>query len=199
MDLRKTFLKGFIMRQLMNFAAVFIFITTVQQALAAETSVAKIAGQDLMSGQEKSVSLTEAGKVGTVVVFLSAKCPCSASHEVLLKDLAEKNHEIQFVAIHSNSDEPDDLTLEHFKPVALPFPVIRDEKSKYANEMKALKTPHAFLFNSSGEKVYEGGVTDTHIASNAKHQYLADAITALRAGKKPDVAYGRTLGCVILR
>ena len=191
------------MRQLMNIAVVFLFLLTVQQAFAADStlgsSLGKIAGHDLLSGLEKSVSLTESGKVGTVVVFLSAKCPCSASHEVLLKDLAAKNPEVQFVAIHSNSDEPDDMTVEHFKPVALPFPLIRDEKSKYANEMKAFKTPHAFLFNSSGEKIYEGGVTDTHIASNAKHQYLADAIAALRSFKKPDVAYGRTLGCVILR
>src|SRR5690242_3859591 len=59
-----------------------------------------------LKGTSHSIKLSQA-KLATVVVFLSAKCPCSADHEPILDSLAQefKGAGFQFVGIHSNADE----------------------------------------------------------------------------------------------
>ncbi len=52
-------------------------------------------------------------------------------------------------------------TKKHFSETHFPFPVLQDKKSKWADQFGALKTPHAFVFNKSGELIYKGGVTWT--------------------------------------
>jgi hypothetical protein len=134
----------------------------------------------------------------TVVVFLSARCPCSASHETEIKHLAKEYSGFQFLGVNSNADEDAALAREHFSQSAFPFPVLRDEKSQLANEFGALKTPHAYLI-WRGEIVFEGGVDDSHDQTQAKKHYLREALQAVALGKNPEVARARTLGCAIAR
>lgn len=134
-----------------------------------------------------------------VVIFLSAKCPCSNSHIDAIKALAKDFPTTQFVAIHSNFDEDPATTEAYFKKVALPFSVIQDVKAQYANQFHALKTPHAFVINQKGEVLYQGGVSDSHEFKKAKHQYLCEALNNLKNGQAVQTKEGRTLGCVITR
>lgn len=135
----------------------------------------------------------------TVVVFISAKCPCSESHEPLLKDLQKDYSQFTFIGVHSNADEDKETTQKHFQEVALPFPVIQDTRSHLANNLGALKTPHAYVLNQKGEVVYQGGVTDSHVGPNAKKQLLREVLEDLSAGKTPRHKEGRALGCYIQR
>src|SRR5262245_12746026 len=104
-------------------------------------SVDVVSGQDVVSGKNTHL---EPQALGSVVVFLSAKCPCSASHEPVLKDLAREFEPkgFRFIGVHSNADEALGFTQEHFKAAALPFSVIQDPQSKIADVFGALKTPH---------------------------------------------------------
>jgi glutathione peroxidase-family protein len=70
-------------------------------------------GFDLTTG--KQIRLAESKY--RVVVFLSAKCPCSQSHEEKLKKLSAeyKSAGFQFVAIHSNANEDERISKEHFR------------------------------------------------------------------------------------
>ncbi len=136
---------------------------------------------------------------GTVIVFLSAKCPCSASHEKILKDLSRNSKEFLFIGVHSNKDEPLTLTEAHFREAELPFQVIQDENANLANQLGAVKTPHAFVYNNKGELTYQGGITDSHVGPNAKKQFLKDVLEDMNAGIAPRHKEGRTLGCYIQR
>lgn len=161
-------------------------------------SLASIEGVDVLSGKDLQIKASAATK-GTVLVFLSAKCPCSASHEGLLNDLAAKYQDFVFIGIHSNSDEDAAMTKQHFTSAALKFPVIQDNKSKWANELGALKTPHAFVLNKDGEVMYSGGVTDSHSGPSAKSKFLNDVLEDINTGKAPRIKEGRALGCFIQR
>lgn len=158
----------------------------------------EITGMEVLSKKAIHHSFSSA-KNATVVVFLSAKCPCSASHEVLLKELQTEFKDFPFIGIHANADEPLDITESHFKASELPFPILQDNKSFWADQLGALKTPHAFVINTKGEIIYQGGVTDSHIGPTAKKQFLKEVLTDLTEDKKPRHTLGRALGCYIQR
>lgn len=136
---------------------------------------------------------------GTILVFLSSRCPCSASHEPLLKDLAKKYSNFNFIGVHSNGDETVAEAAEHFKKADLGFPVLNDPSSKTADLYGALKTPHAYVFNSAGDLVYDGGVTSSSVGPSADKQYLREVLEDLDSNKKPRFNKQRSLGCYIQR
>ena len=153
-------------------------------------------GKSLLNGQGVTV---EPGKKGSVVVFMSAKCPCSDSHTVLVKDLSEQFKDFNFVVVHSNTDEAIDSSKDYFANAHFSFPVIQDEDGKLADQFRALKTPHAFLMDKDGKILYKGGVTSSKKGPEADTHYLKEALTDVNEGKNVRVAEGRTLGCIIKR
>lgn len=162
----------------------------------ARPATAEISGTDLATAKPLKV---EAGKKGTVVVFMSAKCPCSNQHVPVLTKLAEEFKDFSFVAVHSNTDETAAEAKAYFAAAHLPFPVLQDEKARIADEYKAFKTPHAYVLGADGKVVYRGGVTSSASAAHTDKQYLRNALADLTEGKAVQQADTRTLGCVIAR
>lgn len=165
---------------------------------SAHASLQSFQGLDVVSEKEQQLQFPSE-KSATIAVFISAKCPCSASHEEILKNLSTEFKEFSFVGIHSNSDESAEITKKHFQESKLPFPVLQDGKNILANKLGALKTPHVFVFDKKGEIIYQGGVTDSHVGPSAKKNYLKDVLEDLRAGKTPRHKEGKALGCYIQR
>ena len=157
----------------------------------------QIEGKDLVTDTVISTSIAKAKK-GTVVLFLSARCPCSSSHENHLQDLAKRFSDFQFIGVHSNTDEPESEAVQHFKN-KFSFPIIQDNGAKLADSFKALKTPHVFVLGPKGELLFAGGASDSHVAPEAKKHFLEDALKDIEAGQKPRLAEARTLGCAISR
>jgi peroxiredoxin len=135
----------------------------------------------------------------TVLIFLSAKCPCSNSHISTIKNLHAKYQNFQFIAIHSNADETPEETNKYFAQVALPFKLIEDQNTELANQYKAYKTPHAFVLDNYGKILYQGGITNSAKAESADQFFLADALEDLQLERPVKTKFGRTLGCVIQR
>jgi hypothetical protein len=135
----------------------------------------------------------------TLVVFLSAKCPCSHSHISHLQELKKQFPEIDFLAIHSNLDETEQEGKEYFLKNSLGFPVIRDEKNSLANLFRAMKTPHAYLLNSEGVVLYQGGVSNSSDCKRATALYLKDALKDLSENRPIKTPQTRTLGCALPR
>ncbi|MCC7404471.1 MAG: redoxin domain-containing protein [Bdellovibrionales bacterium] len=154
--------------------------------------------QGLEYGQNKNATISWAGKPA-VVVFLSAKCPCSASHAPHLGQLAKDFPLFHFVGVHSNQNEKPDVAARYFSGVNLPFPVVRDPGAKIADQFGALKTPHVFVLNDKGEKVYMGPVTDSSEFGEAKTFYLKEVLMAVTTGGKIPEVQRRPLGCYIVR
>lgn len=149
-------------------------------------------------GTQKTI-IFQTAEIATVVVFLSATCPCSDSHIPYLKKLKEEFPKINFLAIHSNVDEDQKVTEDYFKKVNLPFDVIQDDNAKLADAFKAYKTPHAFIISNKNKVLYEGGVTSSAKAHTASHFHLRDALEDLTEGREIKVKEVRTLGCAISR
>lgn len=157
----------------------------------------KIEGVDLLSSRK--IEIPFESKVGTVLLFLSAHCPCSMSHEPIIKKLAEDFKGFRFFAIHSNQNETEDETKKHFIQANLGFPILQDEGAEIADHFGALKTPHSFILNSQGQIVFQGGIDESQNAENAKKPYLRWALEALSHGQLPPESKVRTLGCIIQR
>ena len=161
---------------------------------------ATISGSDLVTGKNVKIEISVAPRA-TVIAFVSAVCPCSGSHETELESLRAKyeSQGFRFVGIHANQDEPAAASAAHFRASPMKFPILADSGAKIADAFGALKTPHTFVLNPKGEILYQGGVDDSHLASESKKHYLADALAAIAVGRRPEVAQARTLGCVISR
>lgn len=177
---------------------VFIFIIAVMIVQPIfSSSLNQVTGIELNSKSIKTMSVDE--KKALVVVFLSAKCPCSDSHIQEIKDLYTDFKNFNFVAVHSNPDEATELTERYFAEANLPFTVLQDENTKLADQFNALKTPHAFVILPSGEIAYQGGVTNSKNAKKSDRKFLREALNDLEKGLTVAVSEGRTLGCSIAR
>lgn len=166
---------------------------------AAINAPSQIQAENLISGQPQTVVLNKDSEKGSVIIFMSAKCPCSNSHVEIIKKLAAQNKNFQFVVIHSNSDESTKEAADYFKKTGFSFPVLQDDGAKIADQFKAFKTPHAFVLDPKGNILYQGGVTDSSHGDSATKNYLANALADISENKPVQITNGRTLGCVILR
>lgn len=141
----------------------------------------------------------KAGDQGIVVAFLSARCPCSDSHVEELRALSEDFTQFTFVGVHSNADETTEEAQKYFNKQDLPFPILQDQNNKWANQFKAFKTPHVFVFSPQGEVLYQGGVSNSRVFTNADKKFLRQALSDVQAHRKVAFTEGRTLGCSIAR
>jgi hypothetical protein len=156
-----------------------------------------LSGLDLL--QDRQVTFSADGKKALVVVFLSALCPCSNSHVDELKSLAKIYGSIAFVGVHSNANEKLETAKSYFSSAKLPFSVIQDSRHDLADQLKAVRTPHAFVLNSEGQILYKGGVSDSSDCSKAGRKYLREALADIDSGKPVRTPEGRALGCAISR
>lgn len=147
----------------------------------------------LLSGQLEGAETT------TVVVFLSARCPCSNRHIGEIQSLKSEYPQYQFIAVSANPEETLEEVKKYFQEKEIGFPILRDQSQSLANKFKANKTPHAFVLNSKGNLLYAGGVTSSHDPESAQHKYLREALSDISEGKKVRVTETRSLGCTITR
>lgn len=180
----------------MKFLLFVIFLKAIFIAEFAVSSTIRIQGEDILTGKDVTVT---AGTAGLVVVFLSARCPCSKSHVNELGLLSKEYPEFSFVGVHSNVDETREITQAYFQEANLRFPIIQDRDAKIADEFKALKTPHAFVLRAKGEFLYQGGVSNSKDCEKADRKFLREALEDLHRKKAVRTAEGRTLGCAISR
>lgn len=179
------------------FAVTAFLLVSVTQNLAHAGHV--YAGVDLRNGKETSLVRDDATLKHTVLVFISSKCPCSMSHLDEIKSLASEYPAFRFIAVNSNVDETGEAAKAYFEKQALPFPVLKDEKAALANEFKAVKTPHAFILNAKGERLFQGGVSNSSTFARADHKYLREALEDIQAGREIRTPLARSLGCAISR
>jgi hypothetical protein len=157
-----------------------------------------IKATDLISGKTLEYSWSESKK-GSVLVFLSSSCPCSHAHIGHLIDLTKTYPEMKFIGVHSNANETTVESEKYFRSLNLPFPVIRDNDTEWADRLKAYRTPHAFVVTPEGILAYQGGVTSSADPEKADSFYLKVTLKKFLAGEKIESSRTRVLGCQIAR
>ena len=179
------------------FCFVFFSVFTFSFQTLAVPSPSEVTGVDIFKASPISLSVEK--HKGLVLVFLSAKCPCSDSHINEMKALSKDYPDFAFGAIHSNVDEEISTSKTYFERVNLPFPVIQDQNLQLADRFHALKTPHAFVLKANGDILYQGGVSNSHTFSKADRKFLREALDDIDHNRPVTTPEGRTLGCAISR
>ena len=166
----------------------------------------KIANFTLTDTTGQQVSLeTLKDKKAVVVVFLGTECPINNAYLVPLGQM-QKNYAsrgVQFLGINSNCHDTPERIATHAKENSIPFPVLKDESNKVADEVGAQRTPEAFVLDAERRIRYRGRIDDQFgigykRAAPTTHE-LVDALNAVLAGKPVAKTTSPAAGCIIAR
>ncbi len=157
-----------------------------------------------VDGKMKSLSDIKGAK-GYIVVFTCNHCPFAIKYEDRLIDLHKKyaSKGYPVVAINPNDPavQPDDSfekMQQRAKEKKFPFLYLFDEGQKIYPQFGATRTPHVFLLDGNRTVQYIGAIDDNvEDASAVNVKYLENAIESLIAGKKPEPATTKAIGCTI--
>lgn len=171
---------------------------------------------DLAGVDGKDHALADyADAAAVVVVFTSNHCPIAQAYEDRLIALQNdyKAKHVQVLAINPNNPEksPQD-SLEKMKDRAAArdlgnwrdseepfnFPYVADASQEVARAYGATCTPHVFVLDQDRNLAYRGAIDDHMSPSNVKEHFLRDALDAILAGRRPERASTRELGCGIV-
>lgn len=160
------------------------------------------AWKDLLGVDDKQHSLGDLKDAKLViVVFACNHCPVVKAYERRLIRFVDdyRDKGVEFVAI-SVSRQPSDQ-LPQMKTRAsdsgFNFPYLIDPTQKIARAFGATCTPHVFVLDQKRRVAYMGKIDDHLDESKVSERFLRDAVDALLAGKQPEVAETRQVGCDI--
>jgi len=145
---------------------------------------------------------------GYVVIFTCNHCPYAIAYEdriiALHNKYASKGYPVIAINPNDPAAQPQDSfekMIERSKEKSFPFVYLFDEGQKIYPVFGATRTPHVYLLNKKGKDLiveYIGTIDDNYKeADKVKETYLADAIDALIAGKKPKTTETKAIGCTI--
>ena len=164
------------------------------------------------NGEPSNIRL-ESKKNGVIVIFSCNTCPfvVGSSHfpgwEIQYNDLheyAEKKN-IGLVLINSNEakrkgDDSFEKMIDHAKEKNYSMSYLLDERSSFADFLKAKTTPHVFFFDRSFRLVYSGSIDNIWNSKRKKDvPYLKNAIASHLKNKKIKPNETSPKGCSIKR
>jgi len=142
---------------------------------------------------------------GYIVTFTCNHCPYAVMYEdrlvALQSEFGPKGYHV--VAINPNDPQVNEEdSFENMviraKEKGFNFPYLIDEGQKIYPVYGATKTPHVFLLDKELSVRYIGAIDDNaRDASAVEERFLANAINAIEAGKSPEPAMTKAIGCSI--
>jgi peroxiredoxin len=140
-----------------------------------------------------------------VVVFLGTECPINNRYLPTLRELhgdyAAKG--VQFVGLNANCTDTAQDVAAHARKHEVPFPVLKDEGNKVADQFGARRTPEAFVIDAAGVIRYQGRIDDRYGIGYQRPQPtrrdLASALDEILAGKAVSTPTTSVAGCLIAR
>ena len=148
-------------------------------------------------GKEYSLDNMKDAKV-IVVCFTCNICPVAVAYEDRFVEFQKKyaGKGVKFVAINSNKNSEDLQVMKtRAEEKGFNFPYVYDKTGKLATEYGARVTPEIYVLDENRNVAYHGSFDDKQ-KGPTKH-YVADAVDALLAGKKPEVTSSKAFGCGI--
>jgi peroxiredoxin len=154
----------------------------------------------------KMVSLSDYPDAkGYIVIFSCNHCPYVIKYEDRMIELHNKFASKGYPVIAINPNDPEIQPQDSFeemvkrsKEKGFSFPYLFDEGQKVFPQYGATRTPHVYLLDKGRTVRYIGAIDDSaEDASKVEVKYLENAIAAIEAGKDPDPATTRAIGCTI--
>lgn len=142
---------------------------------------------------------------GYIVTFTCNTCPYAVMYEDRIIELhnkfAPKGWPVVAIQPNDVAKKPGDSFEEmqvRAKDKGFPYPYLIDDKQEVYPKYGATKTPHVFLLDANRMVKYIGAIDNNpQDASEATRHYVAEAIEAVEAGKTPDPATTKAIGCGI--
>lgn len=153
------------------------------------------------AGQDRALSSVRGAK-GTVLIFVSTKCPVSNAYNERMEKLAKelRGRGVNVVGINSNVGESRDDIKQHSAEHGFSFVVLKDEGNKIADKLGATRTPEAFFLGPDNRLLYRGRIDDTDPRrGEALTPDLLNAVEETLAGKPVTKTEGLAFGCSIKR
>jgi peroxiredoxin len=174
---------------------------------AGESASAAFLGQEAPAftladpgGESHSLADLSGGK-GTVIIWISTKCPVSNAYNGRMASLTGKYEPqgFRFVGINSNSTEDTAEIASHAGENGLGFTILRDEGNVIADKYGASVTPEVYVLDPQGILIYHGRIDDSMKVSDVKSKDLEMALDAILAGKPVPKGESKAFGCSIKR
>lgn len=142
-----------------------------------------------------------AGPQGTLVLFVSTRCPVSNDYNQRMADLARdyKARGFAIIGINSNRTEPAEEVARHATEKGLGFTILKDSGNKVADYLGASVTPEAYLFDRDWALRYHGRIDDSRNPAKIATRDLRAALDALESGREVGPAETKAFGCTIKR
>lgn len=160
--------------------------------------------KDLPGTDGKQHSLGDLKDKDVVVLFFTCNsCDVATEYEDRIITLAQKyagpKDRTAFVAVNVNKIPEDSLPEMKKRAAAKQFPYVYlfDESQQLAKAYGATSTPEFFVLDKNRKIAYMGGLDDSSNAKTVKNRFLAEALDAVAAGKKPKTAETVAIGCLI--
>lgn len=151
---------------------------------------------DLWQGRESAVA--------TVLVFSRTDCPISNRYAPTIRSLYEawRPRGVDFFLVYVDPRENADGIRRHREEYQFGCPGLRDPLHELVAQCSATVTPEAVVFDSKRIIAYRGRIDDLFAAFGASRteattHELADAITAVVAGRPVAQPVTRAIGCYI--
>ncbi len=160
----------------------------------------------LLNVDGKKVSLADYKEAkGFVITFTCNHCPYAVFYEDRLIELNNKYAPLGYPVVAIMPNDPEVKPADSYNNMKLradekgfTFPYLYDEGQKIYPIYGATKTPHVYLLDRDRVVQYIGAIDDSpKDEAEVEETFLADAIEALIAGKKPDPATTKAIGCSI--
>ncbi len=138
---------------------------------------------------------------GAVIAMTSATCPVSKRYLPALAALEGdlRTRGIVLLLVNPFASESDDLIESQLAEAGITAPYVHDREKALAAALRATTTTEVFLIDPTRTLVYRGALDDqygiNYSLDEPRHRYLADAVSALLAGRTPDIAATAAPGC----
>jgi peroxiredoxin len=150
-----------------------------------------------VDGKEYSLAEMKDAKA-IVVCFTCNICPVAVAYEDRFVEFSKKYAAkgVKFVAINCNKNSEDLAVMKtRAEEKGFNFPYVFDKSGKVATEYGAKRTPELYVLDGHHNVVYHGSFDDKQ--NGPTKNFVADAVDAVLAGKKPSVTANTAFGCGI--
>lgn len=133
----------------------------------------------------------------TVLLFVSAECPCSRGYDERIRALAADyaGRGVRVVAVNPNEQEWElPAVAEHAGLLAIPY---RRDDGALVKRLKASVSPEAFVFDRNRVLRYRGRIDDSRSAEAVKSNDLRNALDAVIQGYRPPKPATPAFGCIL--
>ncbi len=186
----------------LTFALALLTLPSAAAELAVGTKAPEFKGLEGVDGKKLSLDDLKDAKV-LIVCFHCNECPVASDYQDRYIEFMKKYQDqgVAFVAVNCDIVNADEENLKTMRARAeekkYNFPYVIDPTGKLADDYTAKATPHLFVFDSQRKLQYSGAFDDKQKLEKVTKHYVADAVDALLAGKKPALSKTKAFGCGI--